>query len=195
VLLSSQINMTLTPTILQGQTKWELSLDATGKHGTLGSYPALDIGTNSPATLVQITIDNSNSSIPWSFAHDGAALWVNQGPGDPTGPSTSPQVPVAYINTSKQDSVLSFMDLNQGDPVTLHYTLNMVSGTRKASTLDPIIRNGGCCHVAPSPGFLPTSTTTFLAELAIAFILGALVMLIVNRFRSVRNPSQTRTRD
>jgi hypothetical protein len=196
VLLSPQISLTLTPTIQQGVTKWDLTVDSTGRHGTYGSYPTVSIGANQPATILQVSIDNQTYGTNWAFAHDAAALWVNQGPNDPTGPSTSPQVPTAYINTTKGDTVLTFTDLNQGDPVDLHYTMNLVNGSQKSSTLvDPIIKNGGCCHVSPHPGFLPSDTTTFLAELAFAFILGALVMWLVDRFRRMQNPAQNRSRE
>lgn len=180
--------LTLTPTILNGQTKWDLTVDATGRHGTLGGYPVLDIGANSPATWIQITIDNSNSPVPWNFSKD--PLWVNQGPNDPTGPSTSPLI--SGISTTKGDTVLSFLDSNSGDPVDLHYTLNMVSGTRTSSTLDPIIRNGGCCHVGVAPNTVSFQTTTFIAYLALAFLAGALLTLAVRWMmnRGFQNPTR-----
>jgi len=133
----------VTPYDLHGVVKWELEIVSSGKKGGPGNYPSLDIPAKQQATQIQISIKNT-PGYNWKFAKDAKALWVKVGQ-DPTSPSTYPdQVPVGSIKTKNNDMTLQFVDLNKGDPVALHYTLNFVGpGNNVSSTLDPIIRNGG----------------------------------------------------
>jgi hypothetical protein len=188
-------SMVATPYIEGGHTKWDLAIVG-GQHGGYGHYPTLSVAPGQAATPFEITIQNSPGS-NWKFVKDAGALWVNTGPNDPTGPSTvGTQIPQSSIQTHNQDSVLNFTDLNQGLPVTLHYTLNFVNANgQTSSTLDPIIQNGGGGPPPPPPpppvtgagphatAITGTSTSGYLGHIAgidvAALVIGLIIGLII----------------
>jgi hypothetical protein len=190
---NSTVDVTLTPQVKNGQTKWQMQIPG-GQSGGYGAYPTISLprghqGDPTDAHLV-FTIANPPGST-WKFAKDANALWVTSQANDPSAPSTDPHVPVGSIHTQNPnpsnpataDTQLTFTDNNGGNAVTLHYTLNFVNGSQKSSTLDPIIQNGGCCMVSEGPGFGGTalSSTSFIAYIALAFVVGVVVTLVVQR--------------
>jgi hypothetical protein len=203
------VDVVLTPDVSKDPVKWTMDVCGGVQKGSggFGNYPPLVIGYDKPATdhhLVYL-IDNPAGST-WHFAKDAAALWVTSAGADPTKTSTDPHVPVNTIHTSNPsppnpataDTQLKFTDKNDSqNHVTLHYTLNFVNGQKTASTLDPIIDNGGCC--TRSGGFwadtsMLASNATFDAWVAIAFLAGVLATLAARRFtRRGSDPSQSRT--
>jgi len=112
---------------------------------------------------------------------------------DPHGPTTGPQRvtfssnPVSLPPMPKTEihdisgagtANLSFKDHNW-DAGTIKYTLNF----NNAPAIDPIIQNtGGGPSVQQN--FLPTTTGAFALDLAIAFVVGIVVALIVRRLAS-----------
>lgn len=187
--------VTLTPQVINGQTKWQMQLSG-GQSGGYGHYPPINLpkghaGDPTDAHFVY-TIQNPPGST-WKFAKDADALWVTSQPNDPTAPSTDPHVPVGSIHTQNPnpsnpataDTQLTFTDANAGNPATLHYTLNFVNGSQKSSTLDPIIQNGGCC-MFNEVGAGGWSTDGVIAYLVLAFIAGIIATLVAQRIsRSV----------
>jgi hypothetical protein len=137
--------ITVTPgRVGNGPVKWELEIVGTGKKGGPANYPVLEIPAKQKATKIKIEIINPEG-FNYKFAKDANALWVSTGTQDPTGPSSVPsQIPVDKIKTKDNDTELEFVNLNQGAPVEMRYTLNFVDqNNQTSSTLDPIIRNGG----------------------------------------------------
>jgi len=183
--------VTLTPQVNKGQTKWQMQITG-GQSGGYGAYPVVTLpkGHQGDPTDVHFvyTIQNPPGST-WKFAKDADALWVTSQPNDPTGPSTDPHVPVGSIHTQNPnpsnpataDTQLTFTDANGGKAATLHYTLNFVNGSQKSSTLDPIIQNGGCCMVANELGAGGFSTEAFAGYLVLAFVVGIIATLLVQR--------------
>jgi hypothetical protein len=183
----SSPDVILTPVTTNGVVKWDMQIVG-GAKGGYGNYPVLQIPKNHADAHLEFQIQNPAGST-WKFAHDSGALWVSNGPNDPVKASTDWQVPVASIHTINPqppnpglaDTVLQFTDHNHGKPTALHYTLNFVDASNnRSSTLDPIMQNGGCCRVA-NQGILPSSTSTFVVELAIAFFVGIVITLIAQQ--------------
>lgn len=175
---SNKASVIVTPfTADGGQVKWQVEVVGKGKGGP-GNYPVLDIPHKQGPTKIDIAIVNP-PGYSFKFAKDSAALWVSAGPGDPTGPSTYPdQIPVDKIKTKQQDGRLEFVDLNKGAKIDLHYTLNFVSADGKtASTLDPIIRNGG----GGGPGF---DYAQYIGIAAVGLLAAALLVLVFRRTRA-----------
>jgi hypothetical protein len=181
----SSPDVILTPVTTNGVVKWDMQIVG-GAKGGYGNYPVLQIPKNHADAHLEFQISAGST---WKFAHDSGALWVSSGPNDPVKASTDWQVPVASIHTINPqppnpdfaDTVLQFTDHNHGKPMALHYTLNFVDASNnRSSTLDPIMQNGGCCTLAHQ-GILPSSTSTFVVELAIAFFVGIVITLIAQR--------------
>jgi hypothetical protein len=112
---------------------------------------------------------------------------------DPHGPASGPQQvtfssnPVSLPATPKAEihdispggtTSLSFKDHNW-DSGTIKYTLNF----NNAPAIDPIIQNTGG-GPSTQQDFLPTTIGGFATDLAIAFLLGIVVALIVRRLAS-----------
>lgn len=141
--------------------------------GGPGHYPALSAGFNDQPTF---KFDITN--LPGVTFAATNPVWVTVGANKPT------QLDPGLINSIQGAGTrsLSFKDLNNyngGDPATLTYTLRFSNNT----ATDPIIQNGGCCHIINQPGFLPMTETAFLIDLAIAFIVGVILTLVVQRLR------------
>jgi hypothetical protein len=136
--------------------------------GGPGHYPVLSAAYNDHPTF---TFQIVGQKMVY-FAND--PVWVAVGTAKPTKLDAGLIGPVSGAGTR----TISFQDLNHSTgPQTLTYTLRFSDGT----ATDPIIQNGGCCHVVNS--FLPTTTETFVVELAIAFLVGVLVAIAVQRLR------------
>jgi|SwirhisoilCB1_FD_contig_31_4427042_length_671_multi_2_in_0_out_0_1 hypothetical protein len=132
-----------------------------------------------------------------TVAHGNNAVFkvsVSDPDGPPSGPqqivfasnslSVPPTPKVEITNISGQGTTsLSFKDHNL-DQGTLKYTLNF----NNAPSIDPIIQNGGGGPpgYTTKPGFLPTTTTAFAIDLLIAFVIGAIVALLVRRMTAAR---------
>lgn len=176
----------VSPYVQNGVTKWNLDIvddghGSNGGKGKFGSYPVLNVEPGQVNTHLTITIVGGQG---WTFPHDGNAIWItDQGTSDPTGPVPLPAT-IKSIQVFNDGSGLRLLDTNYPkDAQTLHYTLNFVNGSQKSSSLDPIIRNGGCC---PGGGgnIVTLSTTAFIVDLGIALLVGVLLAIIVQRFRS-----------
>ncbi|HEY6048061.1 MAG TPA: hypothetical protein VIV07_03340 [Sphingomicrobium sp.] len=172
----------------QGSKKgWNIS--HCGVDGGPGSYPHLKAGYDeSPTFSFQIHGAGPGGGQVY-FAPD--PVWVGVGTAKPTKFDSALLDNVSGAGTT----TLTFHDPNNyngGDAVTLTYILRFSDG----SYTDPIIDNGGCCHGVIHPGLLPTTTTAFIADLAIAFFVGVIVALLARRLlssRSSTNPPQARS--
>lgn len=182
-----QAQIDVSPYVQNGVTKWNLKIvnDAgcpTDGNGG-GHYPVLNVCPGQLHTILTIAIVNGQG---WTFPRDGSAIWItDQGTSYPTGPVPLPAT-IKSIQVFPNGSGLRLVDTNhKQNAQDLYYTLNFVNGSQKSSTLDPIIRNGGCCP--GGGGFTNTitlSTTAFVVDLGIALLVGVLLALIVQRFRS-----------
>lgn len=147
--------------------------------GGPGHYPVLSADYNTQPTFA---FDITN--VPGVTFDSTAPVWAQVGTSKPT----SLQVGVLSGIQGGGTRTLSFKDnnnTNNGNPVTVTYVLRFSDGTYT----DPIIQNGGCCHVSNS--ILPTNTSTFIVELAIALLIGVLITFLVQRFRRSGNSSRT----
>jgi hypothetical protein len=162
----------------QGTNKgWNIQhcLEAGGPN----NYPHLNANYNDQPTFT-FEIQKGANGGQVHFASD--PVWVGVGTAKPTGLTAGLIDQVSAGGTTS----LSFRDLNNyngGDKVTLTYVLRFSDG----SYTDPIIDNGGCCHQVNHSGLLPTTTTAFVIDLAIAFFVGVLVALAVRRLASGRD--------
>lgn len=206
----ANVDMLLTPYMKGNEVKWTLTNCLSGEGGGPGSYPPLEVPWSAAPTSPHFTfLINNPPGMAWQFAKDADALWVTTKAQYPTSPSTDWHVPTGSIKTMNPNSgppnpatdntQLQFTDINQQQPVKLYYTLNFVNGansSQKSSTIDPIVDNGGCCKGFTQSSFLSsTSTIDLIIDVAILLILASLAIWLVSRFRSMRNPSQTRTRE
>ena len=120
----------------QGQNEWKVSLNN---------------GPEEPATKATITLPEGTG--PTMFTVDiagkqvgfkdpgGLTVWEEPKSGPPTsGPKSGPPGSTQILGPiiTKQGKMV-FYDLNQGDPVTIHYSLNLDDG----NSVDPIIDNRG----------------------------------------------------
>lgn len=138
-------------------------------------------GQNCVPADCSITVQHGNNGL------------INIAMSDPHGPTSGPQQvtfssnPISVPSSAQAEihditgagtANLSFKDHNW-KAATIKYTLNF----KNAPSVDPIIQNDGggpSLHSA----YLPASTSAFAMDLAIAFLLGVIVALIVRRLAS-----------
>jgi hypothetical protein len=138
-------------------------------------------GQNCDPPVCTVTVDHGNNAL--------VTIKISDPDGPPSGaqqitfssnPLSVPPTPHTEITnvTGQGTANLSFKDHNI-DAGSLKYTLNF----NNAPSIDPIIKNGGggppSFHTYPS--YLPTTTTAFVIDLAIAFVLGAVIALVLRR--------------
>lgn len=142
---------------------WEMSVDGTScsppqctvtvAHGNNAVVTITIADPGAPSGTQPITFSNSPLTVP---------------------PTSHPEI--TNINGNGTTS-LSFMDHNL-DVGALKYSLNFDN----APSIDPIIQNGGGGPgFTRQPSFLPTTTTAFVIDLGIAFVVGVIVALVVRR--------------
>ena len=164
----------------KGNVSWTL---CNGKCGGPGSYPTTTVPKNAGATSFTITITDTNKT---GVVFAGDPMWVQPGQSCPTSKifDSAGQIPgnkVTVVSPTK----ITFQDLNNNNPhnppVDLAYQLNFVLNGKTVTPIDPIIQNGGCCMVTEGPGFGGTalSSTSFIAYVALAFLAGVVVTLVV----------------
>ena len=147
---------------------WEMSVD--GASCVPASCTVTVTKGNNALINVAISDPNGPTSGPDQILFSSSPLSV---------PPTNP--PEITDLTGQGTTNLSFKDhnLSQG---TLKYVLNF---NNKVPSIDPIIQNGGGgppgYTTQPGSPFLPRTTTAFVIELAIAFVLGAIIALAVRR--------------
>lgn len=146
---------------------WEMSVDGAN---CVPANCTVTVAKGNNA-LVNITISDPNGPTSGSdqITFSSSAL------------SVPPTNPAEITNLTGQGTTgLSFKDhnLSQG---TLKYVLNF----NNAPSIDPIIQNGGGgppgYTTQPGSPFLPRTTTAFVIDLAIAFVVGAIIALVVRR--------------
>jgi hypothetical protein len=112
--------------------QWKVSLNG----GPLGN-PATaktDLVRNTGPTKFEVDIQGNT---PASFKDpDGLSVWTGSKSAPQSGINSTQILGPVVIKNGKQ---LIFWDLNQGDAVTLNYSLHFDSGP----SVDPIIDNGG----------------------------------------------------
>jgi len=149
--------------------------------GKFDHWEASSGGQNCVPTACAVTVQHGNSG------------QVSVTISDPHGPTTGPQQvtfassPLQLPSMPKPEihdispggtANLSFLDHNW-DAGTIKYTLNF----NNAPQIDPIIQNTGGGPTGQQ-NFLPTTTGAFALDLAIAFVVGIVVALIVRRLAS-----------
>ncbi|NUQ18260.1 MAG: hypothetical protein HOP95_07380 [Sphingomonas sp.] len=163
------MSQTQTPTI-------QLTAHRTG-NGQFQNWTAVtDTGACSPPDCAVTVLQGNNATI-------GVTISDPQGSGQPpitfsNNPVVAPAGPKPEIHDIRGQgtATLSFKDHNW-DAGTIKYTLNF----NNAPPIDPIIQNDGGGPPTPQVGFLPTTTTAFAVELAIAVLFGAVLALLFRR--------------
>jgi hypothetical protein len=141
------------------------------------------VAKNAGATNFTIVITDPNNTHV-VFAPD--PMWVHPGQSCPTSKvfDSAGQIPgnkVTVVSPTK----ITFQDLNNNNPhnppLNLAYQLNFVRNGVPVTPIDPIIQNGGCCMVTEGPGLGGTtlSSTTLIEYVALAFLAGVIVTLVV----------------
>lgn len=161
-------DMKVIATQKHGQIEWRLSVNGGMAQGP-GHYPSVSVGTGNDADLTFQILNTSNIT----FAQQNPFL-AQAGSSKPTGLDSQ------FTVTGQGTQKLTVHDSNQtsGD---YYYVLNFSDG----STLDPIIKNGGCCGFANS--LIGTSTGLIVGGI----ILLAILALVVRRFMV---PADTKTK-
>jgi len=110
----------------QGETKWKVKLNNGPEQNPSTARTELAKGTGPTKFTVRIT-GPAELTDP-----GGLTVWENS----KSGTAGSTQILGPIMNKDKQ---LVFFDLNQGDAVTIYYSLNLNNG----KSVDPIIDNRG----------------------------------------------------
>jgi hypothetical protein len=172
---------------------WTLCDKVKNQCGGKTQFPTISLPATTGSTPFNITINDihhlgvifaNDSNDPFADKDANGAIWIQQGHNNcPTQAvwDTDNQIATA---TRASDVKITFVDLNtEHGPLAFTYQLNFTMNGKAVTPLDPIIDNGGCCV---HKGFLPTSTSEFAVDLAIAFFVGVVVALLVRQFLSSR---------
>jgi hypothetical protein len=176
------ISLTATPSMQNGQVTWTLC-DTNGKCGNgSGTYPSVDLGQNTPAATITITI-NDPSNLGIVFAPGQNAMWIQP---------TTAGCPQSYVWNSQgqigaltrvSNTQISISDANtNAGMLSLTYRLNFVNGQNQSvASIDPVIKNGGKGLIHP-----PSPNTLLIESALIALVVAFIVSFIVARIVASR---------
>jgi hypothetical protein len=160
--------------LTQDNGQWSMTYN--GQTYGPGHYPSISVGSGQYADFTFTIKKGADFDL-------SGPVSVAKGNAKPNGNGLYSQVTV----TDVQPTVLAFHDKNT-EKTDLNYVLHFKDG----STLDPIIKNGGgCCQVASTAtGTVTLSNSSFIAYLALAFFVGAAVVLVARWLAGrSRNPA------
>jgi hypothetical protein len=173
-------DITLVPTRgANNEISWEIQLSHNGGNGGPGKYPPLKLAKGMENVEIGVKIKQANQM---GVKFDDDPIWVERLSSCPSDGSQvpSPTSPGVYQDQIKDvevfnDSQMTFVDLNKGDPMCLNYRLNFIDtkNGNKEIYLDPIIENGGGGgYVPPAPGtgLLDPGSSAFWMLVAVIFL-------------------------